>query len=135
MFQGLQLAFRLLWSVLAVGFLVLTMIAGEWIYGLMMVYCIYQAFVSKLVQGKVQFKKQTDYYKKDSWMRRIILNEENIGLSEGRMLLTYEYKDLKKICDKGNKIWLYFQDGMVLRMYKDAFVEGDWEECRKLLKC
>lgn len=134
MFQGIQLAFRVMWCVLAVGFLVLSIVAGEWIYGLMMVYCIYQAFVSKLVQGKAQYKKQTDYYKKDSWMRRMILDEEKIGLSEGRLFLTYEYKHLKKIRHKGNKIWLHFQDGTVLRMYKDAFVEGSWEECRQLVE-
>lgn len=134
MLHGVQLVLRIWWIVLVVGFLFIIMLSDAWIHKLMLVYCIYQAFFCKLVQGKAQYKKQAEYYGKEGWKRRIILDEENIGLSEGRLLLTYDYKDITKVRDKNNKIWLYFQDGTVLRMYKDAFTQGSWEECNQLLE-
>ena len=41
---------------------------------------------------------------------------------------------LQTLVEKGNTVILLLNDGMGLRLYKDAFVEGDWESCHQLLK-
>jgi hypothetical protein len=30
-------------------------------------------------------------------------------------------------------VWLYFQKAGAVRLYKDSFVDGDWEACRALI--
>ena len=37
----------------------------------------------------------------------------------------------EKIKEKNNDILIFFNNNLGLRLYKDAFVEGTWEDCKK----
>lgn len=44
--------------------------------------------------------------------------------------MRFDYSDIINIWEKGNKIWLDASNKAVLRLYRDAFVESDWDECK-----
>ena len=44
-----------------------------------------------------------------------------------------EYHNIKKVIEKGNVVLILFNDNIAFRLYKDAFIDGSWEECKELL--
>ena len=52
---------------------------------------------------------------------------------EGTISAAFEYKDIMSICEKDNSVWLNARNRTVIRIYKDAFVDGTWDECKSLL--
>ncbi len=130
MFYKFQLLLRMIWFVFMSAFIFLIIISDNWIFGIMVLYCIYTGFIRNIMRGKKQFERQTKVYKRQRWLRRIVLTDDKISLEEVGEILTYNYDELEKVLEKKNRIRLFFNDGTVLRMYKDSFIEGNWGECK-----
>ena len=59
--------------------------------------------------------------------------EEEIILTDHTFVTDYQYEDIEAITEKGNTVMIWFPNNYALRLYKDAFMEGSWEECKELL--
>lgn len=136
MFKGTRLVMTIVWCVFALCMGV--MAAISYLQGfciLMMLFGIYRAFGRIFVISNRQYKLLAEMYgAEEGWLRTITFEEEEIVLSEGRTTVKYAYKDIIEVQEKDNKIWLKAVDKTVIRMYKDCFVEGTWEECKQLLQ-
>ena len=44
-----------------------------------------------------------------------------------------QYRNFQRYKETDGKVLIFFKDGSLVRIYKDAFVEGSWEECKAML--
>ena len=66
-------------------------------------------------------------------MRTTEFLEDEIVLTDHTSVSKLKYSNIKKIKEKNNIVIIFMNDNMALRLYKDAFVEGSWEECKEFL--
>lgn len=138
MYKGVQLGMNIGWAVLGVLCIVLMIFyagsaADYALYGALLALCLYMAALRIFPLTAVQYKRMAKIYGEENWTRTIDFGEEHITLTEGTISAVFEYKDIMRIHEKGNKVWLTARNRTVLRLYKDAFIGGDWEECKTLL--
>lgn len=138
MYKGVQLGLNIGWAFFGVLCAVLLIVDAETmtdyiIYGALLALCLYMAVLRIFPLTAVQYKRMAKVYGEENWTRTIDFGEDCITLSEGTISARYEYKDIMSIREKGNSIWLTARNRTVLRLYKDAFVGGDWEQCKALL--
>ena len=137
MFRGIYLAMVLMWLALAVVLAVLAVVAGTVIYRVLCVvmclFCVYRGIFRNYVLVHRQYSHLAKVYGGENWTRRVELSEKCITLSEGNTSAEFQYSDIKDVSEKGNRIWLKTNQRTVIRMYKDAFSEGSWEECSELI--
>ena len=69
----------------------------------------------------------------NEWLRTIEFLEDEIVLTDHTTVNKLQYHNIKKVIDKGNVVLILMNDNIAFRLYKDAFVEGSWEECKELL--
>ena len=136
MTRGAQLVMMILWCVIALLCLALAMIADSGLrslYFFLAAFGIYRAFFRIFVIAKSQYRRLALSYGKENWTRRIAFEDDGINLTEGKASFHYDYSDIVSVRETGNKIWLNASDKTVLRLYRDAFVESNWEECKSRL--
>lgn len=97
-------------------------------------FCIYRAFFRDLLFATKQYNALAQTYKEENWLRNISFQEDMLIVTEGTLILQQPYSDIASIKEKDNKIWLVLKDKKVIRLYKDKFVDGSWEECRSFLE-
>lgn len=134
MAKGSRLVMMILWCVFTLVCLALGIVFWpefRLFYLVMAFFGIYRAFLRIFVVSRAQYRRLAQAYGTQDWVRRIAFEEDGISLTEGNFSYKYAYADIKEIREKENKIWLFAANKTVLRLYKDAFVEGtDWEECK-----
>ena len=138
MYKGVQLGLNIGWAVFGVLCILLLITDAETmtdylIYGALLALSLYMAVLRIFPITSAQYKQMAKVYGEENWTRTIDFGEDCITLSEGTISASFQYKDIMSIREKGNKIWLKARNRTVLRLYKDAFVDGTWEECRELL--
>ena len=137
MAKGARLAMMIMWCVFTLLCLALIIIENSKfssLYFLLAAFGIYRAFFRIFVIARSQYRRLAQNYGKENWTRRIAFEDDGIILTEGNFSLRYDYSDIINIREKGNKIWLEASNKTVLRLYRDAFVESDWDECKSRLK-
>ena len=138
MYKGIQLGLNIGWAIFGVLCILLLIIDAETvtdylIYGALLALCLYMAVLRIFPITSVQYKQMAKVYGEENWNRTIDFSEDCITLSEGTISASFQYKDIMSIREKDNKIWLKARNRTVLRLYKDAFVDGTWEDCKALL--
>lgn len=123
--------FWILFGLVAAGMAVASRFA---VYLVITFLCLYRVFMRDILYAKRQYRAMVNSYGQRDWLRVISFDEMQVSLVEGNLSVHYKYSDLSKIREKGNKVWLILRDEKVLRLYKDCFVEGDWEKCRTLIE-
>lgn len=116
----------------------LSFIDAPWYYwAIAIVYlsiAVYKLFFAHWVLFAKRYKTYARSYGMSEWTRTIELFEQEIVMNDATSRSVIRYENIRKIVEKGNTVILLLNDGMGLRLYKDAFVEGDWESCHQLLK-
>ena len=140
--KGSRLKFRILWcitAILLICFIVLLKMAGDgrmylYAYGVAMtVYCFYRAFFRDLVLTGSQYRRNVKIFGSENWVRTIEFKEEEIVCKDGSVTVRTPYSEIAGMRDDGNKIWLDTKKKMVIRLYKDKFIGGDFEKFKKFI--
>ncbi len=83
---------------------------------------------------------QHNYYKTCSknycakrWQRVIKLTENEIIVDDKYAVLKFEYSTIKRVKEKRNMVIIFLKSGFEIRLYKNAFVNGSWEACKKII--
>lgn len=133
-FKGRQLLFSIIWVVFAIGIQIANVFAGgSALYSFLFVFALYFALLNWLSVARKQYKELCGKYG-ENWKRSIHFDESRIVVWEGPTHIKYRYKKVFMFREKQGKIWLYTTDGSKIRMYTDTFTEGDWEQCKELLR-
>lgn len=141
--KGVGGKFRIFWIVMAAMMFVVSVVVlfGEreyWYYGFYFlalgVVCIIRITVRYKVMLSMQYKKFAKLFGGENWTRTVEFTDDEIITINGNITLKNKYDEIIKMRTAGNKIWLDTDKGSVVRMYKDSFANGSFEELEKLLK-
>ena len=79
-----------------------------------------------------RFQGLSARYGVTEWVRSTEFKDDEIILSDHTLIIKFEYEDIKEIKEKNNVIIIFFHKNRnrAIRLYKDTFVEGSWEECK-----
>lgn len=133
--KGVKLAFLVFWSFMAIVLFVMSFFGDlSWFYLLMSVFCVYRAFFRDYIAARKQYAQLAKIYGCESWLRTITISDTDIMLEEGNSSIQCQCADVVRVTEKGDKIWLVMNSNTVIRLYKSAFTEGSWEECKELFQ-
>ena len=130
-----------LWSlagVIALSLMALYIVfGGDWldwyIASLLLFLSVFKLFFSRFFAMSNRYKLFSRTYGADEWNRTIEFLDDEISITDHNATNKLRYDSIKKIKEKDNSVMIFFHNSLGLRLYKDAFVEGSWEECRELL--
>ena len=90
-----------------------------------------------------RFHVFSEKYGLSEWIRSTEFKDDEIILSDHTTVLKFKYEDIKEIKEtsleknaeikeKNNVVMIFFKKdrNRAIRLYKDAFVEGTYEECK-----
>lgn len=95
---------------------------------------IYKLFFSQYVFACSKYRILADTYGVAEWIRSVELTDEDITMVDHTSLTKLRYDNLKKIIDGDKIVILIFNNNITLRLYKDKFTAGTWQECKELLE-
>ena len=64
-----------------------------------------------------------------TWQRAIEFTDDDIVLSDHTSISRFRYQNIRKIINEPDTVILVFNGNAALRFYKNAFVEGNFEDC------
>jgi hypothetical protein len=131
----------ILWCVVGVmGLLGLTFsiaMSLDWkiiyLYALMLIIAIFKLFIQRFIVWSKRYKLYSTTYGVTEWMRTTEFSDDEIVLTDHTSVTKFKYSNIQRIKEKGNVVMIFMNNNMALRLYKDAFVEGSWEECKRIL--
>ncbi len=132
--------FLVIWIVMGLCFLGLCL--WEWAMGrgvgvaYMLAFallCFNRAFTRDWLLGKRQYAQMVKNCGQDRWIRTIEFREDMVLASDGNASVHWNYSDMESIREEGNHVWITLKNRLVIRLYKDKFVDADWERCRTML--
>ena len=101
-----------------------------WLMGIfILIFASYRLFFLRYYFFAKRYKILSKTYGVTEWIRTTEFNDDEIVLTDHNSVCKLKYKNIKRISDNGNNVIIYFNDNLSARLYKDAFVEGTWEEC------
>ena len=129
----------LLWCVVGVSALamiiLLSLLGGDWLDWylaiLFLALSVFKLFFSRFLVYANRYKLLSKTYGVTEWIRSTEFGDEEITLCDHTSVTKFKYNNIKKIKEKNNVVMIFLNHNMALRIYKDAFVEGSWEECKE----
>jgi len=129
----------ILWCVVGViglGMMILLLsVGGDWINFyfaiLFLLLAVFKLLFSRFFALSNRYKLLSKTYGVSEWIRSTEFTDVEIILSDHTSVTRFKYENIKKIKEKNNVIMIFFNNNLALRLYKDAFVEGSWEECKE----
>ncbi len=130
----------ILWCVLGVCGLLITIASllggsekwGFFVFGILYVaLCIYKLFFSRFVYYSRRYKLYSQSYGVTEWQRTIEFTENEIVITDHTSVTKLLYSNVKKIIEKNNIAIIIFNNNLAIRLCKDTFTEGTWEECKE----
>lgn len=110
----------------------------DWIYTylsvLIILATVFKLFVSRFIVWARRYKIYSTTYGVTEWTRTTEFLDEEIVVTDHTSVSKFKYSNIEKIKEKDNLVLIFLNNNMGLRLYKDAFVQGSWQECKELLK-
>ena len=139
---GFRLFFYIVWCVwLVVSILFIVLSIGVGMYDFVIcfvftaLFSFYRAFIWNTTIAKQQYKRLAQTYGKNSWVRTIYFEDNEIVVKEEKTEIKYNYSDILKIVEKGENIHLLLPGKTIIRLYQSKFIDCNWEDCkRKILE-
>ena len=100
---------------------------------LILLIAVYKLFIQRFLFWSHRYKLFSTTYDVTEWMQTIEFSDDEIVLTDHTSVSKFKYGNVRSIKEKGNAVLIIMNHNMALRLYKDAFVEGSWEECKKML--
>lgn len=132
----------IMWCVLGVigiaGLIFSIAVCRDWtriyliyIYALITIAVFYRLFLVRFVIASKRYKLYSTTYGVSEWMRTIEFLDDEIVFTDHTSVSKLKYSNIEKVKERNNVIMIFMNNNLALRLYKDAFVEGSWEECKK----
>ena len=104
-----------------------------YLYALMLIIAVFKLFIQRFIIWSKRYKLYSKTYGVTEWMRTTEFLDDEIVLTDHTSVSKLQYSNIQKIKEKNNVLMIFMNNNTALRLYKDAFVEGSWEECKKML--
>lgn len=101
-----------------------------WVFAILFVLlAVYKLFFEKYVMQLKRYKYFSKLYGVTEWSTSIVFGEREITLTEHTSVMTFRYDAITKIKEGKDAALVFFDCGTAVRVFKNAFTEGSWEEC------
>lgn len=97
------------------------------------VLALYKLLFSRFIIWNSRYRLMSKAYGVSEWIRTTEFNDEDIVVTDHNSITKLRYENIKRIREKDNLVMILFDGNVALRIYKDAFTDGSFEECRELL--
>lgn len=104
-----------------------------YIYAFILVMAVFKLFIQRFIVWSSRYKLYSTTYGVTEWMRTTEFLDDEIVLTDHTSISKFKYSNIKKIKEKNNVVMIFMNNNMALRLYKDAFIEGSWEECKEII--
>ena len=99
-----------------------------------LLFSIYRLFIFRFVFFAQRYKQYSKIYGKEEWQRTTEFLEDEIVFTEDTSTVKLQYKNIKKIKEYDDKVFILFEGKAVLRLYKNAFFDCAWEDVKTLIE-
>ena len=128
----------ILWCILGiscvVGLILSVLLRKGWvdiyIFALFSFVAFFKLFLARFFVWSKRYKLYSTTYGVSEWIRTTEFLDDEIILTDHTSVSKLKYSNIEKIKEKNNVVMIFMNNNMALRLYKDAFVEGSWEECK-----
>lgn len=106
-----------------------------WLCGILYI-CISleHIFFGRIIACVNRYKRCVSLYGSEEWLRSIEFLDDEIKVKDASSVTVLKYDGITRIKEKNNTVLIVFgKSSIALRVYKDAFSNGSWEECKALL--
>ena len=118
-----------------VGLILSVLLRKGWvdiyIFALFTFVAFFKLFLARFFVWSKRYKLYSTTYGVSEWIRTTEFLDDEIILTDHTSVSKLKYSNIEKIKEKNNVVIIFMNNNMALRLYKDAFVEGSWEECKK----
>ena len=104
-----------------------------YLFSCALVLSVYKLFFSRFVVWARRYRMMSGLYGVREWIRTTEFGEEDIVLTDHTSVTHLRYDRIEAIKERGNIVMIHFRDHLALRLYKDAFTVGSWQQCKQLL--
>ncbi len=139
-FGGFALVMFCLWIVIAalcsLGIAISILLRNGlliYLYSLLTAIALFKLLLAPRLIKARQYKSYSATYGVTEWIRTTEFSEEEITVTDHRAVHKLSYANVRAIKENGNAVAILMKGGVALRLYKDAFTEGTWEECYTLI--
>ena len=116
---------------------ILIAFGGEWISWYIAILCIlcsvYKLFFSRTVTMASRYRLLAKTYGVSEWQSVTEFTEDEIILSDHTTVIKFRYDSIKCLREKKNLITIGLDSHVLIFLFKDAFVDTTWEECKAFL--
>ena len=99
-----------------------------------LLFSIYRLFIFRFIFFNQRYKQYSKIYGTDEWQRTTEFLDDEIVFTEHTSTVKLQYKNIKKIREFDDKVFIFFDGKAVLRLYKNAFVDCTWEDVEKFIE-
>ena len=96
-------------------------------------FALYSLFFSRTRLFIKEYKRLASSVGASEWIVTVEFNDDGITESLPNSTVKYSYGDLKRYIEKEDIVLIFLNDRTPTKIYKSAFVEGSWEECKAML--
>ena len=94
---------------------------------------VYRLFFYRFHFWSSRYKTISKTYGVSEWLRTTEFTDDEIILTDHNSITKLQYNNIVKIKEKNNKINIIFNNYILVRLYKDAFVDCTGKNARILL--
>ena len=140
--RGRSIVVFVLWCVIAAsclaGAIIFPLLGGGWITSavaaLACLLSVYKLFFERFYAMSRRYSLLSQKYGAKEWWQTVSFEEGGLHLTVSNQSATIPYSHVAQVKEEEESAFLFFQNKSSLRLYKNAFMEGSWEECRALLE-
>ena len=118
-----------------VGLILSVLLRKGWvdiyIFALFTFVAFFKLFLARFFVWSKRYKLYSTTYGVSEWIRTTEFLDDEIILTDHTSVSKLKYSNINTIKEKSNVVMIFMNNNIALRLYKDAFVEGSWEECKE----
>lgn len=96
-------------------------------------FCVFRCFRYKGLYNSY-YKRLSKMMGQENWVRIVDFADDEIITSGGNVTIKNNYSDITGIRIYGSKVCIDMNNSSVVRIYKDSFTQGSYEELLKIIK-
>ena len=96
-------------------------------------FALYCIFLQPKVLYLKRYKMDSKIYGATEWIRSVDFGDDEITVTDHNSVYKYRYTDIKRIKERDDRVIIFFKFNLAIKLYKDAFVTGSWEECKRMI--
>ena len=92
---------------------------------------IYKLFIQRFLIMSRRYKVLSQTYGVSEWQRVTEFSDDEITVTDHNSVVKFKYTNIQKIIEKNNIIMIVLNHNSAIRLYKNTFTEGSWDQCKE----